>query len=317
MRYPFRALGAMLVMVVLGAGIGRFTAGKNSTQPAAAETAEFPAIPSPANSANPTRDATGKADSTQPPAEHYVGVTFARQAADVAARSEGRVSALYVNVGDRLESSDVIAKIESSSVTQELEIAETALRSVKAEESNALMELKDTESRTTRREQLAELGLLSKEDLETAQVQLEKAQANLSVSQAHVAEQVARIAQVQQSIADTVVRAPFTGQVAARYLDPGATVHSGVPIVRIIRTDDLWVRFAIPEKEQAAIAPGGTVRFCLQGSSNVIPAIVEHISPEVAAMSQEIVVEARLKIPSGSNSQIRPGDVGLVSLILR
>jgi RND family efflux transporter MFP subunit len=255
----------------------------------------------------------GKPDSTQPPAQSYVGVIFARQAADVAARSEGRVHAVYVNVGDRLKSGDLIAKVESSSATQELEIAEASLRSVRAEENSAAMELKDAEARTTRRKQLAELGLLSKEELETAQVQLEKAQTNLSVSRARVAEQVARITQIQQSIVDTVIRAPFTGQVAARYLDAGATVHSGVPIARIIGADDLWVRFAIPEKNQAAIIRGATVRFCPKGTSDAIPGVIEHVSPEVAAMSQEIVVEAKLTIPSGSNRQIRPGAVGLVT----
>jgi RND family efflux transporter MFP subunit len=313
MRHPFSLFCAMLLMLVLGTWLGRLTAAKDSSQRDRAEMGEFSAIPSPGNFTS-TRHAVGKPDSTQLPAEQYVGVAFARQAADVVARSEGRVYAVYANVGDRLRSGEVIAKIESSSFTQELEIAQASVRSAKAEEGSAGAELRVTEARSARRRQLAELGVLSKEELETAQAQLEKAQATFYASQARVAEQMARITQLQQSIADTVVRAPFVGQVAVRYLDPGSTVRSGVPIVRIVRTDDMWVRFAIAEKDQAGVTPGAAVRFRPEGTSDVIPAVIEHVSPDVAAMSQEILVEAKLKLPFGSNRQIRPGDVGLVSL---
>jgi membrane fusion protein (multidrug efflux system) len=313
MRRAFSLVCAILLMLVLGTRLGRLTAAKHSSKPVTAQIAESPAIPWPGDVTS-MRDAVDKPDSTQPPTEQYVGVAFARQAADVVALSEGRVYAVYANMGDCLRSGQVIAKIESSSVTQELEIAEASARSAKAEEGSAGAELKVAEARSARRRQLAELGMLSKEELETAQLQLEKAQANLYASQARVAEQMARITRLQQSIANTVVRAPFTGQVAVRYLDPGSTVRSGVPIVRIVRTDDVWVRFAVAEEDQAAIVPGATVRFRPKGTDDLIPAVVEHVSPGVAAMSQEIVVEAKVKMPSGSNRRIRPGDVGVVSL---
>ena len=313
MRHPFSLVCAMLLMLILGTRLGRLTVTKNSSKPATGQIAESPAIPSPAD-ATSTRDAVDKPHSTQPPTERYVGVAFARQAVDVVALSEGRVYAVYANVGDYLKSGTVVAKIESSSVTQELEIAEASARSAKAEEDNAVADLKVAEARATRRRQLAELAILSNEDLETAQLQLEKAQANLFASQAHVAEQMARITRLQQSIADTVVRAPFAGQVANRYLDPGSAVRFGVPIVRMVQTDDVWIRFAIGERDQAAIIPGAAVRFRPEGTNDVIPAVIEYVSPNVAAMWQEIVVEAKLKMPSSSNRKIRPGDVGLVSL---
>lgn len=314
MRHPFGLVCAMLLMLALGTSLGRLTGAKTSTKSTTTQIAEFSTIPSP-DELTSTGDAVRKLESTQPSAEQYVGVAFARQAVDVVARSEGRVYAVYANVGDRMKSGEVIARIDSFSITQELEIAKASLRSARGEEASAAAELKVIEARTTRRRRLAELGVLSKEELETAQLQLEKAQANFSASQARFAEQMARITQLQQSMADTLVRAPFAGQVAVRYLDTGSTVRSGVPIVKIMRADDIWVRFAIAEKDQAATIRGAAVRFRPEGTNDVIPAVIENVSPDVAAMSHEIVVEAKLKAPlSGSNHQLRPGDVGLVSL---
>lgn len=246
--------------------------------------------------------------------ERYVGVIFARQTADIVARSEGRLEAVYASLGDHLKPGAVIARIESSSITQQLEMAQAVLRSAQAEERNAQVELKDAQSRYARREALVESGVLSQEELATAKIQVERAGTNLDVARARVAEQTARVEQSRESLADTVIRATFEGTVAARYLDAGAAVRSGAPIISLMRTDDLWVRFAVPDTNLAAVAIGSAVNFYLEELNIEIPAAIEHLSPGVAAISQELVVEAKLRIPAALKGRIKSGGSGLVSL---
>jgi len=249
--------------------------------------------------------------------ERYVGVIFARQSADIVARSEGRLEAVYASLGDHLKLGDVIARIESTSITQQLEMAQATLRSAQAEERNAQVELKDAQSRYARREALVESGVLSQEELATAKVQVERAGTNHDVARARVAEQMARVEQSRESLADTVIRATFEGTVAARYLDAGSAVRSGAPIISLMRTDDLWVRFAVPDTDQAAVAIGSAVNFYLEELNIEIPAAIEHLSPGVAAISQELVVEAKLRIPAALKGRIKSGGSGLVSLAAR
>src|SRR5262249_4886573 len=156
--------------------------------------------------------------------------------ADIVARSEGILEALYVNLGDRLKAGDVIASTETYSVTPQLQIAEAGLRSAEAERGDNEVELRDAETRYSRRQELAEWGLVSMEDLATAKAQVDRAEAKLQVTQARIAEQVARVSEAKQSLANTTITAPFAGTVAARYLDSGAAVRSGSPIISLIRS---------------------------------------------------------------------------------
>ena len=46
---------------------------------------------------------------------------------------------------------------------------------------------------------------------------------------------------------------------AARYIDPGGTAGPGAPIVRLLASDALWVRFAAPPGELGRLTVGTIV----------------------------------------------------------
>jgi RND family efflux transporter MFP subunit len=219
---------------------------------------------------------------------------------------------VYVHLGDHLKPGDVIAKIESYAITQQLEMAEASLRSAQAEARSAEVELKDAEVRYSRRERLVKAGFLSKEELATANVQVERARTTLEVAQARVAEQMARVRQTKASLANTIIKAPFEGTVAARYLDPGATVRAESPVINMMRSDDLWVRFAAPEATRATMPVGSTIRVHLEGLNVVVPGMIEHTAPGVDPMSREVVIEAKLHVPAAWRGQLKPGLSGYV-----
>src|SRR5919201_874289 len=74
-----------------------------------------------------------------------------------------------------------------------------------------------------------------------------------------------------------VLKAPFEGTVAARYLDPGATVHAESPVINMVRSDDLWVRFATPDTQRATLPVGSTISVHLEGLHVVIPGTIAHL----------------------------------------
>jgi RND family efflux transporter MFP subunit len=63
---------------------------------------------------------------------------------------------------------------------------------------------------------------------------------------------------------DCVLRAPFAGEVADRYVDPGAYVRPGQPVVTVIDRNTVRVTAEAPEIDFAVVAPGTEVK--IQGS---------------------------------------------------
>src|SRR5262249_13270402 len=309
----FNSLIAMLLMLIMGVGLGMLImTGQHSAVHAIVETPQAAATPVPSPAIRPMPESVAPKASTPQAPEQYVGVIFARQLVDIAARSDGRLEAVYVHLGDHLRPGDVIAQIESSAIRQQLAMAEASLRSAQAETSSTNVELKDADVRHNRREGLVKAGLVSKEELATAAVQVERARTNLEVAQARVAEQMARIKQTKELLANTAITATFEGTVAARYLDPGAMVHVGSPVINLMRSEDLWVRFAAPEDRRASMPAGASVGVHLEGLSGVIPGTIAHIAPGVDSMSREVVVEAKLHVPAAWRGQMQPGLSGYV-----
>ena len=243
----------------------------------------------------------------------YVGVIFTRQSADIVAKTEGTLQAIHLNLGDRVKAGDIIARTDSYSGSQQLHLADATLRSAQAEERDSELEFKDAATRYHRRVELAESGLISNEDLATAKVQWDRAETKRAAAQARVAEQAARVEDAKQSLQNAVITAPFDGTVAARYLDAGAAVRPGTPVISLIRPEDLWVRFAVPEIEQPHARIGAVVDFQFEGSTVSIPGVIEYVSPSIHATSEELLVEARLKVPAALRDRIRPGESGFIS----
>ncbi len=304
MKFSFHLAG-MLLTLGIGIAVGALIF-RDVPQTRAATDSQV--LPTDMPPANPISDGKQHTDDTG-----YVGVIFARQSADIVARSEGTLQSISANLGDRLKAGDVIAQIDSNAVTQQLEMAEATLRSAQADQRHEELEFKDAQVRYRRREELAEEDLISKEDLATARVQVDRAEAKLQAAQARVAEQMAHLNDVKGAVANTVIRAPFDGTVAARYLDAGAVVRFGTPVISLMRPEDLWVRFAIPETKRARLIIGSVVHFQLEGSSVSIPVTIEYVAPSITADSQELLVEARLNVPAALQDQIKPGTSGRVS----
>jgi multidrug efflux pump subunit AcrA (membrane-fusion protein) len=83
-------------------------------------------------------------------------------------------------------------------------------------------------------------------------------------------------------------------------------------VISLIRPEDLWVRFAVREVEQPHARIGSAVAFQLEGSTEAIPGIIEYVSPSIHATSEELLVEARLKVPASLRERIRPGESGFI-----
>jgi RND family efflux transporter MFP subunit len=243
-----------------------------------------------------------------------VGVIFARQEVNLSAEIEGRIEAVHADLGDQVRRGAVLVVLDAWSIQRDLEKAQAELQSAQAEERKAGLEYELAREKRDRRDTYPDSW--SAEEIAESHLQEELAAANSSVAQARVARARAAVEQLAEMLAAREIRAPFDGTVAGRYLDVGAMVASGQPLIRLISEQELWVRFAAPESLAGALAIGLPVTVTIPATGNRIRGGIAHISPEIDPASQLLTVEAPLAVPDSLSSQVRSGMAARVTLAL-
>jgi len=319
-RSGARVVGALVVLsIALPTGCG---GGSEGGDPAAATVASPQAAASEASAGaadEPTDDPGNEltnGESLAPPSlalqgpgtngeEGFIGVVVTRDAVDVAAESTGRVEEVFVRVGDQVSRGERLAQLDTRELEQNLTIARSSLQAARADVTRIRSQLEEAKTRYERRTSLPDI--FSKEELEAAKMEKDTAQATLEAAEARVGEQEAQIEQLQSRLQRAEIRAPFEGTVALRYVDPGATVLAGTPVVRLLSTEELLVRFAVPPEAVESFELGDTVEVKLENTVRRTQATIQHIAPEIDGPSQMVFIEARLEVPEEELARLRSG----------
>jgi RND family efflux transporter MFP subunit len=258
------------------------------------------------------RDSAAAAGSPGERPAGYVGVVLARQAVTVAAEADGRLASISVRVGDAVRRGQELAALSTEELHDERAVVQATVAAARGEQRRAELELERTHDRHARREIHPEL--YSDEDLAGARNAEQAAAAALESAKARVTEEVGRLRQLETRLQHTVLRAVIDGRVALRYLDAGALVHSGAPVLRLISTNDFMLRFAVPPEQAAAIHKGEPVEVRLDSLPVTLAGRVSQVTPRIDTASQMVFVEAELQVPVGWSSRLQDGLPGRVTV---
>ena len=294
-----RRLSTLLALCLLAA-----TAGCDRRNVAA----EIPPAASPPRAAAPAPAAASPAPASRP---GWLGVLVARESVDVKADSQGRLQTVQVSIGDHVRKGNLIAILDTSLATQDLEMARSVLRGAQVDERRAHDEMDEALARNDRRQKNPDF--FSKEDLAQAALQAKTATAAYEVAHQRVAEQAARVKQLETSLSRNQIRAPFDGRVAERFADQGAVVGPGTPVVRLISAGDLLVRAAVPPEEARRLTQGQPVTVTVRTLGLKIPGTIQRIAPEVDAASQMVLIEVHISPGPEMEGRLQTGlvvDVG-------
>ncbi len=165
------------------------------------------------------------------PQEMVAGSVISRFDAAVAAEMTGRLIWL-AEVGERVVQGARLAQIDDLSRRLEVDEVRAELAQVKARLTFFEKELK-------------RLSSLAKQN-NAARTLLEQTESDRDVARADLAGAQARVKLAQDRVARSVVRAPFSGVVAERLLQPGEWAESGSEVVRLVNTEQLEVQAMVP-----------------------------------------------------------------------
>ena len=213
------------------------------------------------------------------PGRGWEGVVESVRRADLAAQTAGRVTAVNVDVDDRVAAGQVLLRISAVEQQAGANTARAQLRAAEAAAAEA--------EQTWRR--YAALGggqYVSRQQVDQARAARDAAAAARDAARAQVA-------QAAQQAAYTVVRAPFAGIVAAREVEPGETVAPGQPLMRVYAPRELRIEVLVPQSRAEAIRRDPRARVLLPGGREVVPAEVV-VFPAADPASHSVNVRVRL-----------------------
>jgi RND family efflux transporter MFP subunit len=229
-------------------------------------------------------------------APSFVGVVVAGQDAELGAELGGEVVRVFREPGASVKQGEPLLQLAALSVLGARKLAyaqsredRSAIRSAELAAHSALDQVE--------RMRQAEAAY-SERDLRKAQNDAASAAADLDRLRATAATNGRELARASKQL----VRAPFDGVLSARYLDTGDFASPGQPLAKVVDGTRL-VRFALPAREHAALAPGMLVQVLSAGSELPLLATVVDVDPELDAAAA--VGFARAALPE--SDPIYPG----------
>ena len=204
------------------------------------------------------------------------GALKAVNSAIVKARVPGELQGLTVREGDRVEAGQVIARVESTEYADRVRQAQQQADAAKAQVEIAQRQVDNNAA-------LVRQGFISKTAADNSLASLNTAQANHRAAQAG-------IDVLRKSLADTVLRAPISGQVSQRLAQPGERVAPEARIVEIVDLSRLELEASISPADSVAVRVGQQALLRIEGVAQPVAATVARINPSAQAGSRSVLI---------------------------
>ncbi|MBS3919754.1 MAG: efflux RND transporter periplasmic adaptor subunit [Deltaproteobacteria bacterium] len=264
----------------------------------------------------------------------------------------GYLEGVYVNAGDSVREGQTIAQIDRSDYLQkvrevEARVAQARAHLMELEAGARTEELRQTEEavrsaesrfenaklQRERMEALYQRQVISKRELDVADMEYTVAQAQLASSrehlkllregarqevresaQARLKETEAMLAQERIRLQHTKIVAPFSGEISRRYMDAGALASSSTPIVNLIHTETLKVVAHILEKDIPLLKTGMKARIMAESfPGKVFEGRIARISSALEPATRTL--HAEIEIPNAGR-MLKPSMFATIELVL-
>ena len=246
----------------------------------------------------------------------------------VFSRVSGYLERVTVRPGDTVRSGQIVAVVEHSQLDAQVRSAVAArskadadLVSARADVDKARAQLAVAQSNFARISSLFQDGLISQQATDDAKGQLQTAQATLDAAGAQVGVAEAEVEQASASLQSArlaqdsaTIRAPWSGIVVSRSLDPGAyvTTSGGTPILSIADLDNVAVLVNVTEADMGVLRRGAKAEIGVDAFPNrMFHGTVARIAGGVDPDSRTVQVEVEL---NNSDHALRPGMYARVRL---
>ncbi len=251
---------------------------------------------------------------------------------------QGRVAKIHYDFGQSVKKGAVLLELDPTEYDLQIERARGSLnqslarlglpayngRTTPPETTpglrQVLAQVEDAKFKFESASKLVKSGDVSQErytELEKAyrarQAGVELARDEMRVSWMGVTALEADLKIFQKRRGDTILRAPFDGEIGEKIAAVGQFVKDNTPLLRLVKTNPLRLRAEIPEAAAGTVKLGSQIAF----TTDAVPgatfsAVVRQLNPSLDSRSRTLSAEARL---SQADARLRPGMFVQVRLV--
>lgn len=206
------------------------------------------------------------------------GKLVAKEQADLSFKVSGRVEAMYVDIGDKVQKGQKIATVDKGTLDEQLYQAKQDL----IVQRNTLYSMKRNNSGYNWAQKEAQRAVIKKAE--------------------------STVVAIQEQIGETTLYSPISGTVITKNVDEGETtvanaVTANTSVVTIAREGELEVQANVPESDIVKIALGQKADVTLDAFSaqDIFPAEVVEIEPSSTVIQDVVYYKVKLKFPNYDN----------------
>lgn len=296
----------LLVLLVIALGLGLLRAlDKRKTRAETARTAAEALKTTPVYALSPRDVVTAQAiDLTQ--TVGISGSVEALQTAAIKARTAGEIQGLSKREGDTVKAGEVVARIDSTE-------ADARVRQAARQAESAASQVAIARRTLDNNQALVRQGFISATALETST-------ANLAGAEATHQAALAALDIARKALADTTLRSPLSGQIAARLVQNGERVGVDTRVFDVVDLSSFEMEAAVAPGDAVPVKVGQTARLRVEGLSEPVQATVSRINPSVQPGSRSVLVYLRVPATAGmrqglfAQGQIVTGQVNAVAV---
>jgi HlyD family secretion protein len=167
---------------------------------------------------------TERAAGTQASVLNASGYVTARRRATVSSKVTGKVIEVNVEEGMEVREGQVLARLDDATLQAALRLYRAQLEAARRQIPETEVRLEQARVMLRRQEQLRKEGLNTPNDIDNAKAEVDSLVARIASAQEQVKVAESQIAMQETAIADTIIRAPFTGVAISKDAQAGEMV---------------------------------------------------------------------------------------------
>jgi membrane fusion protein (multidrug efflux system) len=209
--------------------------------------------------------------------------------ATIRAEAAGTVTSTSAEAGQRVGSGAVLARIETTGLTDQTIAA-------RANVASARVAYETAQRNAERSDRLLAAGAIAERDAEASKSQASAAQAQLSAAQAQQAN-------AEKLLGNATVRAPFSGVVGLRSVSTGDVVSVGTALYTVVDPSSMQLEASVPADELSQVRIGAPVRFTVSGyPGRVFAGKITRVAPVADPATKQVRIIA--SVPNAGNALV-------------
>jgi len=172
----------------------------------------------------------------------YLGLVQAGRKTVLGFELPGLLSELRVQEGTAVATGEIIAQLDEAKLRSRRDATTADLKRVE-------IELERARIKARRQKDLSDTGAVSREAYDETRLIAMALMAQVDAVRA-------QLDSIDIDLQKSILRAPYAGVIADRYLDEGAVVNPGTPVVRLIETDRREAHIGVTVEHIELLTPG-------------------------------------------------------------